>query len=102
MSIIVIASAFPLPEYRADVIEAFEVAIPRVHEDPGCELYALHEGQDRLVMIEKYVSQDALAAHARSRELAELNASLRDKLDGDLDVQVLTPYPVGDGAKGAL
>jgi hypothetical protein len=46
MSIIVIATAFPLPEYRADVIEAFEVAIPRA--------------------------------------------------------QVLTPYPVGDGTKGAL
>jgi len=35
------------------VIKAFEAAIVRVHDEPGVELYALHEGRDRLVMIEK-------------------------------------------------
>lgn len=33
----------------------------RVHaHDEGCELYALHEGDDRLVMIEKWSSEQAL------------------------------------------
>jgi hypothetical protein len=41
-------------EHCADVIAAFEAAIARVHNEPGVELYALHEGRDRLVMIEKY------------------------------------------------
>jgi hypothetical protein len=35
------------------VIEAFEEAIVRVHDEPGVELYARHEGSDRLVIIEK-------------------------------------------------
>jgi quinol monooxygenase YgiN len=38
MSVVVVATAFPLPEHRAEVIAAFEAAIPRVQEDPGCEL----------------------------------------------------------------
>jgi quinol monooxygenase YgiN len=53
-------------------------------------------------MIEKYTSQDALAAHSKSPELAELAASLKGKLSGRLDVQVLAPHPVGDEVKGAL
>ena len=51
MSVVVIATAFPVPEHRAEVIAAFEAAIKRVHDQTGVELYALHEGPDRLVMI---------------------------------------------------
>jgi quinol monooxygenase YgiN len=102
MSVIVIATAFPVPEHRAEVITAFETAIPRVHQDAGVELYALEEGKDRLVMIEKYESRDAFAAHGSSQALADLVAALAGKLVGGLDVQVLTPHPVGDPGKGAL
>jgi hypothetical protein len=54
MSVVVVVTAFPIPEHRADVIAACESAIARVHDEPRVELYALHEGRDRLVMIEKY------------------------------------------------
>ena len=43
MSIVVVVTAFPIPEHRADVIAAFEAAIARVHDEPGVELYALRE-----------------------------------------------------------
>ena len=59
MSVVVVVTAFPLPEHRAEVIAAFEAAIARVHYEPGVALYALHEGPDRLVMIEKYESERA-------------------------------------------
>jgi hypothetical protein len=54
MSIVMVATAFSGPEHRAEVIAACE--------SPGfitnrVELYALHEGPDRLVMIEKYESE---------------------------------------------
>jgi hypothetical protein len=39
------------------VVAAFEEATSRVHDEPGVEFYALHEGRDRLVMIEKYESE---------------------------------------------
>ncbi len=46
---VVVVTAFPVPEHRAEVVAAFEEAIARVHNEPGVELYALHEGPDRLV-----------------------------------------------------
>jgi hypothetical protein len=49
------------------VIGAFEEAITLAHEEPGVELCALNEGNDRLVMIEKYESDQARAEHAKGR-----------------------------------
>jgi hypothetical protein len=64
---VVVVTAFPVPEHRAEVIAAFgtAIAIARVHGEPGVELYALHEERDRLVMIEKYESERARAEHAQ-------------------------------------
>jgi quinol monooxygenase YgiN len=104
MAIIVVATAFPLPEHREEAIAAFEAAIEKVHtEEDGCELYALHEGPDgRLVMIEKYASDEAFAVHRAGGGLAGLVESLKGKLSAPMDVQVLTPRPAGSPAKGAL
>ena len=41
------------------------MAITQVHEEPGVELYALHEGRDRLIMIDKYESEQARSEHAK-------------------------------------
>ena len=102
-AVIVVATVFPVPEHRAEVIAAFEAAVARVHDDePGCELYALHEGRDRLVMIEKYASQDAYAEHIKGAGLAGLRAALQGKLSAPLDVQTLVPHPAGTADKGAL
>jgi quinol monooxygenase YgiN len=102
MSIVVVATAFPIPEHRAEVIAAFEAAITRVHNEPGVEIYALHEGRDRLVMIEKYASELARAEHAKGAALADLLSALDGKLSSRLDVQVLAPHPAGNPHKGAL
>jgi len=102
MSVVLVATAIPLPEHRAELIAAFEAAITRVHDEPGVELYALHEGPDRLVMIEKYASEEARAAHAKGAALADLLAALDGKLSVALDAQLLVPHPAGDTRKGAL
>jgi quinol monooxygenase YgiN len=102
-AVIVVATAFPVPEHRDAVIAAFEAAIAQVHDgEAGCELYALHEGKDRLVMIEKYASEDAFAAHRKGTGLAELIAALKGKLSAPMDIQILTPHPAGTPGKGAL
>jgi quinol monooxygenase YgiN len=102
MSVIVIATAFPIPDHRDEVIAAFEAAIKRVHNESGVELYALNEGVDRVVIIEKYVSDQARVAHNQGAALADLAAALHGKLSRELDVQVLQPHPVGDAGKGAV
>ena len=102
MSVVVVATAFPVPERRAEVIAAFEAAIAQVHGEPGVELYALHEGPDRLVTIEKYESEQARSEHARGATLADLRSALQGKLSSGLDAQVLVPHPAGNAQKGAL
>lgn len=103
MSVIVVATVVPAAGQRDGVIAALEATISRVHaEEPGTELYALHEGKEKLVMIEKYASQEAFAAHGQGGALAELSAALKGKLERDLDVQVLTPHPAGAQEKGEL
>ena len=102
MSVVVVATAFPVPEYRAEVVAAFEAAIARVHDEPGVELYALHEGPDRLVMIEKYASERARSEHRQGAALGGLVSALEGKLSSPLDAQVLVPHPAGNACQGAL
>jgi quinol monooxygenase YgiN len=102
MSIVLVATVFPIPEHRAKVIAALETAIKRVHGEPGIERYALLEGPDRLVMIEKYESKQASEAHFQGPALADLMSSLQGKLAQSIDVQTLTPHPAGDPQKGSL
>jgi quinol monooxygenase YgiN len=102
MSVVIVVTAFPIAEHRAEVVAAFEEAIARVHDEPGVELYALHEGPDRLVMVEKYQSEQARSEHAKGAALAALRSALEGKLSSGLDAQVLVPHPAGDAHKGAL
>ena len=104
MAVVIVATLFPVPEYRDEVIAAIETVQAKVHaSDDDCLLYALHEGRDgRLVFVEKYTSMDAVGAHSKSPELAELVAALDGKLAQPMDVQLLTPHPAGSADKGAL
>jgi quinol monooxygenase YgiN len=104
MAIVIVATIFPAPEYRDEVLAAHEKAQEMVHRsEDGCLLYALHEGPDgRLVMIEKYTDQAAVDAHVSGAGLAALQAALAGKLTAPVDVQVLTPHPAGSAEKGTL
>ena len=104
MAVVVVATLFPVAEHRGEVIEALEITAEKVQASDGdCLLYAMHEGPDgRIVMIEKYSSMEALAAHGKSAELAELVAALDGKLAQKMDVQVLAPHTAGSAEKGVL
>jgi quinol monooxygenase YgiN len=73
-----------------------------VHDEPGVELYALHEGPDRLVTIEKYQSERARSEHLKGAALADLRSALEGKLSSGLDARALVPHPAGDARKGGL
>jgi quinol monooxygenase YgiN len=103
MPVIVVATITPLPEHRDEVRDALQAAVGPVHGEDGCELYALHENGDRFVMIERWASPAALQTHSTdSAGLRKLNADLKGKLQGPLDVVILNPVPAGEPAKGAL
>lgn len=102
MSVVVIATIRPLPGHREDVVAAFSQAVAAVHGEDGCELYALNEAADRLIMIEKRASQEALDRHAGGPNLAALGPKLAGKLAGAPEVVVARPVPAGDPAKGGV
>ena len=102
MSVVVVATIIPRPEHRDEVIATITETVAAVHEEDGCELYALHQAEDRLVMVEKWASLDALRAHSKGAALAAQNPRLTGKLAGPAEVIVLRAVPAGDPGKGQL
>lgn len=102
MSIVVVATITPKPDAVDAVREALLAAVPKVHEEPGCELYALHEGDGNFVMVERWADADAMKAHGKAEPLTTLGAALAGKLAAAPDVVRLTAVPAGDAGKGAV
>jgi quinol monooxygenase YgiN len=84
------------------VIDVIKETIQQVHAEDGCELYSLNEAPDRLVMVEKWASQQAMDAHAKGPTLAALGPKLVGKVTAAPEVVVLQPVPAGEPAKGAV
>jgi quinol monooxygenase YgiN len=102
LSVVVVATIIPKPDQVDAVREAILAAVPKVHAEPGCELYAVHEGKGQFVMVERWESSEALKVHGAAEALTTLGGQLADKLDGPLDVRRLTAVPAGHPDKGAI
>jgi quinol monooxygenase YgiN len=101
--VVMTAVFHPIPDQRAAVLDALRVAIPRVHDEPGCELYAITDAPDgSIVMIEKWSSVAELDAHGDGEPVADLVAALAGLLERPVEVTRLVPIPIGDPAKGQL
>jgi quinol monooxygenase YgiN len=99
---VLVATITPKPGQLDAAESALKSLIPAIHEEDGCELYALHRGQDRLVFVEKWRDMAALGAHGSSDNIKALNQKLRGLVDGPPDIQVLEAVPAGDAGKGAV
>jgi quinol monooxygenase YgiN len=102
MSITVVATITPADGHRQAVRAARLEAVPRVHGEPGCELYSLHEAADRFVMVERWSSRETLQGHSAGPAVAELGRRFEGRVTGPADVVVLDPVPAGDPGKGTL
>jgi quinol monooxygenase YgiN len=51
VSVVVVATITPKPGEEDAVRDAIVASIPAVHAEPGCELYALHEGTGEFVLV---------------------------------------------------
>ena len=99
MSVVVVATIIPLPEHRDEVIATITETVAKVHEEDGCELYALHQADDRLMMVEKWASSEALRAHSKGAALAAQAPRLAGKLAGPAEVIVLQAVPRRSAAR---
>ena len=102
MSVVVVATITPKPDQVDAVREAILAAVPKVHAEPGCELYAVHEGKGQFVMVERWESPEALRVHGTAEALTTLGGQLAGKLTGAPVVTRLTAVPAGDQVKGAV
>jgi quinol monooxygenase YgiN len=102
VSVVVVATITPSEGHYDEVRQVLLDAIPKVHQEAGCELYSLHEDGERLVMIEKWASAEALDTHSNGEALRDAGRAMAGKLAGKLDVRSLSAVPAGDETKGAL
>lgn len=102
MPVVVVAAFTVKPESVDTVREAATRAIAAVHDEPGCELYALHEGENAFVFVEQWADADALKAHSTAPAITALFGEIGAHLDGAPDIKLLQAVPAGDPAKGSL
>ncbi len=98
----VIAVITTKPGRRAAVLDAFRANVPAVHAEVGCIEYGpatdtpgvgsiqTKLGDDAFMVIEKWESADALAAHSKSPHMANYAAKVKDLLASRV-IHVLSP-----------
>ena len=101
---VVVVAIFTAAEGRLDNLRAALVeAIPAVHEEEGCELYAIHDGpDDQIWMLEKWSSVDLLDAHGSGPAVARLQELTSGLTSGPVEVVRMFPIPAGTPAQGQL
>ena len=98
----VIAVITTKPGLRDSVLEHFRANVPAVRAEDGCIEYGAAidadnalpfqtaKGPDTFLVIEKWDSMDALAAHAAAPHMAAYGAKTRDLLDSRV-IHILSP-----------
>jgi quinol monooxygenase YgiN len=103
MSVIVTAIFHPAEGAKERLIEAMGPGIRAVHDEEGCELYAIHDAEDgTITMIEKWSSVELLDAHGSGAAVEVLRRGIDGLLAAPAVVTRMTALPTGDAAKGAL
>ncbi|MGV0815645.1 putative quinol monooxygenase [Mycolicibacterium boenickei] len=102
MPVVVVATMKAKPESVDAVREACTKAVAAVHEEPGCQLYSLHEADGTFVFVEQWADADALKAHSTAPAIGVLFGTIGELLDGAPDIKMLQPVVAGDPAKGQL
>ncbi|MGW4095659.1 MULTISPECIES: putative quinol monooxygenase [unclassified Mycobacterium] len=102
MPVVVVATMKAKPESVDAVREACTNAVAAVHDEPGCQLYSLHEADGTFVFVEQWADADALKAHSTAPAIGTLFGSIGELLDGAPDIKMLQPVVAGDPAKGQL
>ena len=102
MPVVVVATMTAKPDSVDTVRDACKRAIEAVHQEPGCELYALHEANGTFMFVEQWADEDALKTHSTARAIATLFGAVGEHLDGAPDIKMLQPVPAGEAGRGRL
>ncbi len=101
ITVVAIFTAAPgrLDDLRAALVEA----IPAVHEEQGCELYAIHDGpEDKIWMVEKWTTVSDLDVHGSGPAVARLGELTAGLTTGPAEVIRMQAIPAGTTEQGQL
>jgi quinol monooxygenase YgiN len=103
MPVTVVATLSVKPESLDTARDILTRTIAAVHEEPGCDLYSLHEAEGgTFIFVEQWADGDALATHGGAPAVTQMFSDLADHLAGAPDIKVAQAVVAGDPAKGQL
>ncbi|OOP59225.1 antibiotic biosynthesis monooxygenase [Arthrobacter sp. SRS-W-1-2016] len=103
MPIVVTAVFHPAEGKKDQLVQALQAAIPAVHEEEGCLLYAIHDAADgSITMIEKWTTAELLDAHANGPAVAALEAAVGSFIESPTTVTTMAPIEAGTEVQGLL
>jgi quinol monooxygenase YgiN len=102
MPVVVVATMTVKPESVDTVRDILTNAVSEVHEEPGCQLYSLHQSGETFVFVEQWADEEALKVHSTAPAIGKLFAAAGEHLAGAPDIKTLQPIPAGDADKGQL
>ncbi len=107
MGEVVVVAIMTAKDGQRDELEAVarEVVIPPTHEEEGCIRFALHRDvrdPNRLALIERWASSEALEKHLGQPHLAEFREKAGPLNAAPPDILVLEGVAAGDAVKGIL
>jgi quinol monooxygenase YgiN len=103
MPVVVVAIMKAKPEKIDEVREVLTRTIAEVHEEPGCQLYSLHEGDGgEFIFVEQWADPQALQTHSTATAVTNMFKAVGDHLAESPIIKTAQPLPAGDPAKGQL
>jgi quinol monooxygenase YgiN len=102
MSVVVVATLTVKPESVDTVRDILARAVEEVHNEPGCQLYSLHQTGETFVFVEQWADPEALKAHSTAPAVTKMFTAASEHLVGAPDIKMLEPVPAGDPDKGLL
>ncbi|EWS79798.1 putative quinol monooxygenase [Brachybacterium phenoliresistens] len=103
MTVVVTAVFYPAEGKKEELAQAMQRGISAVHEEKGCELYAIHDAEDgTITMIEKWSTVEDLDVHGGGAAVKILNEDIDGLTTKPVLVTRMTPIPAGTDAQGLL
>lgn len=103
MTVVVTAVFYPRAGKKQELAEAMQRGIAAVHEEKGCELYAIHDAEDgTITMLEKWTTAEDLDVHGAGEPVKTLNADIAELIEKPTLVTTMTAIPAGTEAQGRL
>src|SRR5690349_3507631 len=103
MSVVVVATFQAKGGSEEQLLGALRESVPEIHSEAGCELFALHQGdQGEIVLIEKWESEELLEAHLAAEPVAKLVRRIEPFVGSNPEITRLRSVGAGTAAQGAL